>query len=300
MTLSPKEAVDTANATFGRHPGRRALHAKGTLLTGMFTATPEAARLTRAAHMQGQPVRATVRVSNGAGDPELPDWAPDVRGLAVKLHLPDGTTTDIVAQSAPRFPVHTPEAFVQLLDALRPGAARAWKLPRFLALHPDALPRLAASAPKLMPPASYATSSYYAVHAFRLIASDRSSRYVRYTWVPEAGEQRLSPRAAKRLGPHYLQQEIRERLAREPVRFGLQVQVAGPGDKIDDPAAAWPSERRRLRAGVLEITAVDTESEENALVFDPTRVTEGIELSNDPVLRFRPQAYSESVERRSE
>jgi catalase len=32
---------------------------------------------------------------------------------------------------------------------------------------------------------------------------------------------------------------------------------------------------------------------------DPTRVTDGIELSADPVLRFRPEAYSESVNRRT-
>ena len=35
------------------------------------------------------------------------------------------------------------------------------------------------------------------------------------------------------------------------------------------------------------------------LVFDPTRVTTGIELSDDPVLRFRRRAYSESVARRT-
>jgi len=33
-------------------------------------------------------------------------------------------------------------------------------------------------------------------------------------------------------------------------------------------------------------------------VFDPTRVPEGVELSDDPVLRFRPEAYSASAERR--
>jgi catalase len=34
-------------------------------------------------------------------------------------------------------------------------------------------------------------------------------------------------------------------------------------------------------------------------VFDPTRVTDGIECSADPVLRYRPVAYSESVARRT-
>jgi catalase len=34
------------------------------------------------------------------------------------------------------------------------------------------------------------------------------------------------------------------------------------------------------------------------LVFDPVRVTDGIELSDDPILRFRSPAYRVSVERR--
>jgi catalase len=34
-------------------------------------------------------------------------------------------------------------------------------------------------------------------------------------------------------------------------------------------------------------------------VFDPTRVVDGIELSDDPILRYRPDAYTESVSRRT-
>jgi len=34
-------------------------------------------------------------------------------------------------------------------------------------------------------------------------------------------------------------------------------------------------------------------------LFDPMRLTDGIEPSDDPVLRFRPRAYSVSVERRT-
>jgi catalase len=35
------------------------------------------------------------------------------------------------------------------------------------------------------------------------------------------------------------------------------------------------------------------------LVFDPTRVTDGIELSGDPILAFRTQAYGVSIARRT-
>ena len=39
-----EEAVDLLTETYGRHEGYRAVHAKGTVCKGTFTATPEAAR----------------------------------------------------------------------------------------------------------------------------------------------------------------------------------------------------------------------------------------------------------------
>jgi catalase len=300
MSVSPEAGVDAANAVFGRHPGYRALHAKGTLLKGTFTATPEAAGLTRAAHMQGDPVPATVRVSNGGGDPEVPDYKPDVRGMAVKLYLPDGSRTDIVAQTAPRFPVSTPEAFVEFMHAQVPGPSMAWRMPAFFARHPKSLSVLPGSVKALRPLESYATTQYYALHAYRFVDADGGSRFVRSTLVPEGGETRIGPRDAKSRGKDYLQEDIRERVERGPVRFTLELQIAEPGDPVDDPSAAWPSGRRRVNAGTLELTGLDTERETDGdvLVFDPTRVTDGIELSDDPVLRYRRDAYSESVARR--
>lgn len=301
MTVTPAEAVDVANQEYGRHRGYRALHAKGTLCRGTFTASRDAAHLTRAVHMQGEPVPATVRVSNGGGNPNVPDYAPDVRGLAVKLYLPDDSRTDIVCQSVPRFPVRTPEEFIELLRAQHRDVGMLWRVPLFLATHLYSVPALAVGLPALRPPESYATCQYYGIHAYRFVGADGRARYVRYTFLPEAGESRLGAREAKRRGRDYLQDEIRKRLERGPVRFTLELQLAGPGDNVDDPASVWPRERERVRAGTLELTGLDTEREQgdDILIFDPTRVTDGIELSDDPVLRFRPQAYAESVARRA-
>src|SRR5207248_10886088 len=132
------------------------LHAKGTLLKVTFTACSDVDRLTGAVHMQGESVPVTVSVSNGAGEPELPDYKPDVRGLAVKLYLPDGSRTDIVAQSVPRFPISTPEAFVEFMRAQRPGPAMAWRVPAFFARHPKSLTVLPGSVKALRPLESYA------------------------------------------------------------------------------------------------------------------------------------------------
>jgi catalase len=251
--------------------------------------------------MQGDPVDVTARFSNGSGDPHEPDYDPGVRGLAVKFYLRDGSRTDISAQTVPRFPTRTPTAFMNLLRASAPGPGRLWRLPLFLATHPDSLPALRANASSLKPPPSYAMRSYYAIHAFKWIDADGGERWVRYRWVPEAAEERISDEEAKRLGPDYLQQEIAERLGREPVRFSLELQVAGPGDGIDDPTSVWPAERERVNVGTLELTGLETgrETGGDVLVFDPVRVTDGIELSDDPILNYRSPSYSVSVERRT-
>jgi catalase len=302
VTVTPEESTAAANAAYGTHPGRRALHAKGTLLRGTFTATPEAATLTRAAHMQGEAIPATIRVSNGSGNPDTPDYAPDVRGLAVKLYLPGDARTDIVAQTVPKFIGSTPDTFIELLRTQSAGASVVWKFPLFLLRNPGAVARLPANLPALRPPVSYATCAYYAVHAYRWLDADGGGRFVRYTWRPEAGEQHLGPRAARSRGRDYLQEDIRRRIDSGPVRFTLDVQIAASGDNPGDPSAVWPKERRRVDVGTLSITALETERETggDVLVFDPTRVVDGIELSNDPVLKFRKAAYSDSVAHRME
>ena len=294
---TPEDALQAANERDGVHPGYRALHAKGTLFKGTFAPTPAAARLSRAAHLRDGPVPLTARVSNGSGDPGEPDYAPDVRGLAVKLYLPNGSRTDIVAQSAPRFPVPDPAGFVELLRATTPGPAIAWRFPLFLARNPRAARDLPSNLATLRPPVSYATLRYYAIHAFKWVDAEGVASYVRYTLVPEAGEARLTPFEARKRGRDYLRDEMLERVAREPVRFRLELQVGDPHDDVDDPRSVWPDDRERLDGGTIEIVEPDLEREQgdDILVFDPTRIVDGIELTNDPVLRFRTQAYSASV-----
>jgi catalase len=290
-----EEAVDAINAISGVHPGHRAAHAKGTLLTGSFTPAPEARELTKAAHMQGDPSRVTVRFSNGGGDPGIPDYAREGRGMAVKFYLPGGGKTDIVALSLPCFFVRTPEDFIEFTKArLEPEEL----MPDFLGAHPEALPAIQAAL-SAAAPESYATCVYNSIHAFRWEDAAGGARWVRYRFEPEAGERTLSGEEAKARGRDYLRDEI---LARPEAAFRLVVVLGEDGDPIDDPTAAWPEDRERVDAGRLVLSGPETERERDGdiLVFDPTRVTDGIELSDDPILLFRPKAYSVSVARRTE
>ena len=66
------------------------------------------------------------------------------------------------------------------------------------------------------------------------------------------------------------------------------------------PVSVWGGSDG-FSAGTIEITTAvdDPERSGGPVVFDPTRVVDGIELSDDPILRYRPVAYSESVARRT-
>jgi len=298
-----EQIVDAANDLFGSHDGTRALHAKGIWCAGTFTATPEAAELTRAPHFQGEPVPAVIRFSNGSGDPQVEDWKREARGMAVRFRPPDGDEADILAVTAPAFVSRTPDDFLELMRLRKPDPETGepdWeKLGAFLGEHPEAQTAVQATL-NAEPPASFATLVYHSPHTYRLLAADDSPSWVRYRWRPEAGEATIPDDDAKALGDDYLRTELGERLAGGPVSFELKFQIPTEDDPIDDSTALWPDDRERVAAGRLEITEIvdDPEGGEHIEVFDPTRVPDGIELSDDPILHARARAYSVSAYRR--
>jgi catalase len=294
--LSPEAAVTRIRAAMRSADGYRVLHAKGRFYDATFTATRESAALCRASHLQGDPVPVLVRWSNGAGFPFGGDDRPDVRGMAVSFRLPNGATTDLLGQTAPRFPVRSGEDFVRLLEA----GNSPLKLPLFLATRPGAALALLANAraKALVSPRSYAEATYYPIHAYRWLDAEGAGTWVRYTLVPLAGE--ADRPAGTFAGKDRLSEEMEARLAAGPAAYDLRVTTAAQGDDPHDPMSLWRGDRE-FSAGRLEVTALaeDPEAGGGIVVFDPTRVVDGIELSDDPVLRYRPGAYSASADLRS-
>ena len=299
--------VDSLHEAYGRHGGHRAAHAKGVLCAAAFTASADAARLTTAAHLQvdAAPVRAHVRFSNGGGNPTLPDATRDARGMAVKWYLPDGTTTDVVALSLPVFFARTPEDLLEFNVARRPDPAPAApdtaKVVAYLETHPEAVTAVTAAMGHPIP-SSYASLSYYGLHTFWLVDAAGVRHAVRYVWQPATEAASLSDDEVASADADYLASELAGRLESEPVVFFLDAILGEDGDPIDDPTAQWPAERATVRLGELAITgiATDRERDGDVLVFDPTRVTPGIECSDDAILHARSAAYRVSVARRTQ
>jgi catalase len=296
------QAVDALNKAFGKHPGLRANHAKGVMAEGSFKASPEAAALSRAALFTGAPIPVTVRFSDATGLPDLPDGSPlaNPHGLAIKFHLPDGSETDMVTNSLKFFVVATGEAFRDLFLAIAaspPDAPKPTALDRFLASHP----RVAAAAATATTPDSFADEQYNGIDAFILVDKAGHRQAVRYLIVPEHLVHLNAADAAKR-APDFLLRELPERLKQGPVTFHLEAQLAAPGDQTKDPTQPWPADRRVVDLGVLTLdkAVADSATAEKTILFLPGQLTDGIELSDDPLVEFRDGAYAESFSRRSQ
>src|SRR3954451_6367044 len=164
---TPQEGMAAIESRFGSHPRHRALHSKGVICKATFTATPEAGELTRAGHMTGQTIEVTARLSNGGGDPTVPDYEPDVRGLATAFHLSDGTRTDLLSQTLPRFPFHDERGFFAAMQLSKPSLGSLARLPGFIARYPKAFATLPEANRILNRRASFAARAYYPFHAYK-------------------------------------------------------------------------------------------------------------------------------------
>jgi catalase len=294
-TVDAEELTDAVARARGSVWGHRVTHPKGVLLTGTFTASPQARELTRAVHMQSEPVRVTVRFSNGNSNPVNHDAdVGDARGMAVKFYLPDGSTTDLLGQAWPAFPSRTPAEFLELMQAQIAGPE---KIGEFVEKYPQYVPILQAI-DSVPPPRSWATVAFNSINSFKLVTADGADQYVRWRLVPEAGEQELPKSERDGADQDYLMTGIFDEL---PVHYALRAQLAEEGDPVDDATIAFPAERRWVDMGVIELTGPDLERERDGdlLVNDPMRLTDGIEPSDDPILHVRPRVYDRSIRRRN-
>jgi catalase len=299
---------------------QRPVHATGISATGRFVPSPVASSYCKASHfadLEGVPV--IVRFSNGTGAEKVHDGWSDVRGMATRFHLKDGSATDLIAMTLPEF--FAPDGW-SFLDFAREAYPKPFadetpwqKLRDMLHLTPPGRDRYpgeeirpdegamayANANPHAMlavfqaatigAPVSYVRASYHAVHAFVVTGADGTRRWVRFTWQPIAGVRTTDPNQTP--VDDYLKQELRDRLAQEDARFTLMMVIGEAGDDFGDSTRPWPPHRVRVVMGTLTLDAVakDQDVDCEKLSFNPMLLTPGIEPSEDRVLWIRGEAY---------
>ena len=301
--VTASQVVEALEGNFGVTPGERRNHIKGTCAIGEFVGSKEAARYTRSVLFSGKTVPVVARFSLAGGNPKLPDTAKNPRGMALEFKLPKGQLHHMTMLNTPVFGAMSPQNFLDLTLATRPDPASGKpdleKIKAFKASHPDNLAQAQFLASN-NPPASYASSSYFGIHTFKFTNKKNKTTLVRWQFVPQDGEKRLSEEELKTAGPNFLEQALIGRAQQGPVRWDMVASIGETGDSEDNPTLAWPETRKKVKIGTLSISAAAPQkgAECERINFDPLVMADGIAATNDPILRFRSPAYAVSFAKR--
>ncbi|GGC57411.1 catalase [Undibacterium terreum] len=296
----PVQMIDALNGVFGTHAKARASHAKGFQAIAEFIPDPQIGDFVSNKLFSQASLAARIRFSIGGGNPGISDKSRTVRGLSIRLQQ-DEETYDLVLISEPAFFAATPESFVSFLQARVADPETKKPDPEKIAAHNLRFPEgkiqpglLAAHAA----PASYATTSYFSNNAFGFRNKQGLVSWARVQVEAVAGTQYLSEDQEKNLPDAFLEDELKARIAESPAEFIIYAQLPAEGDSLTDPSQVWQVSERRV-LGTLRVTAVLADGGDDAVVFLPLQLPEGIQASDDPILKARAAAYAVSLARRS-
>lgn len=117
-------------------------------------------------------------------------------------------------------------------------------------------------------------------------------------------EPALSEQQAVAMPADYLQDEISARLGRGAVKLRLVVQLAAPGDAIEDGSIPWSRSHDEVELGILTLDALvpagEQQSAQQRLDFNPGRLIDGIAPSDDPMILARERIYQRALLRRQQ
>ena len=296
----------------GPRCGLRAAHTHGSLATGQWKSTYGTATATHAQRLgvplfaSGKGGRAVARFSNFSGEIVRDDRKRAPHGLAIRLEGGDGGTIDLVLVDIQRFPSATREDFVALTRAFADrGLPRVSALAWLVFTGRTSIAALRGMRQRSN--VSYTQRTYFGLNTFHWRLDNRANAPltpVRYVARPRNGGGRLSLGA---VSVHGLDHDLRERLRTNgPVWFDIELEVARTTGirrlsraRLLSPLERWPRHRRERRPLFsLELTTY-AGTEDVGLRFDALRLPEGVEPSDDEILRARAAAYATSYLRRS-
>ena len=144
-------------------------------------------------------------------------------------------------------------------------------------------------------PVSFAQTAFHVIHALRFANASDEAQYLsilrgardRSCWTEDG-------RSCKKQPPSYLFEEMEARLRKAPVVFNLVLQPTKEWDPTDDPTAPWPDDSHPVGIGRLKVrrpTTVEEEIGDPVMLHDPTRLKDGIEASDDPILAVHRGVY---------
>ena len=301
--VTAEQVISAIEGAFGVTPGERRNHIKGTCATGEFIGQENGATYSRSGLFSGKSIPVVARFSLGGGNPKAPDTAKSVRGMALEFRLPDGGLQHMTMLNTPVFGAAQVRTFLDMMLAMKPDSATGKpspeKIKAFKASHPDNQAQANYLANN-NPPMSYANSAYFGIHTFKFINRANQTTLVRWRFVPQDGEKRLTDAELKSMPQDFLERALIERTKQGPIRWDMLIALGEPGDSENNPTLAWPANRTEVKVGTLMISSSMPQKGAacEKINFDPLVMNDGIEPTHDPILLFRSPAYAYSFAQR--
>ena len=301
--VDPTRMVDAFEATNGKFEGFRRSGAKGICAVGEFVGSPEGRGLSTASAFSGSPVPVIVRFSVGGANPKAADNTKGQRNMALQFNLPGGETWQMGNISAPVFGASSPVQLLGRVESVRPDpatkAADPAKVKAFADANPEVLlqGKYFASQPV---PASFGSVNYWGVNAFGFVNAKGETQFGKWIFEPVGGVVGLSDDEAKARGANFLFDDLRQRAQAGKLTFNFNLELAQPGDKIDNATVPLPEGRKKLMLGVLKVSSVAQDAGGDCLniTFNPMVLPKGVQASADPMLAARAAPYGVSLGRR--
>ncbi|KAA8496074.1 Catalase isozyme 2 [Porphyridium purpureum] len=287
----------------------RVVHARGATAKGFFETTADISGLTCADLFRGVGVKTPValRFSTVVHSRHSPETLRDPRGFAVKFYTREGNW-DMVGNNMPVFFIRDGIKFPDMVHAFKPNPRTEdqewWRILDFLSHHPESCHMLTFLLDDVGIPKNYRMMKGAGVHTFRFVNKAGKATYVKFHWLPKAGEHSLlDDEAAKVVGDdfsHATHDLIRSIEQGNFPEWTLCIQTMDPATENNydfdplDVTKTWPEDKFPLQpVGRLVLNRnVDNQFLENEqIAFSPALVVPGITYSDDKLLQTRLFSY---------
>ncbi|CAK9869503.1 unnamed protein product [Sphagnum jensenii] len=294
----------------------RVVHARGASAKGFFEVTHDISHLTCADFLRAPGVQTPliVRFSTVIHERGSPETLRDPRGFAVKFYTREGNF-DMVGNNFPVFFVRDGMKFPDMVHALKPNPKthiqEIWRILDFFSHHPESLHMFTFLFDDVGIPENYRTMPGFGVHTFTLINKAGKATFVKFHWLPAAGERCLSNEDAVVVGgtnhSHATKDLYDSIAAGNFPEWKLYIQVMDPADenKFDfdplDVTKTWPEELFPLQPVgrmVLNRNIDNFFAENEQLAFCPALVVPGVYYTDDKLLQTRIFSYADTQRHR--
>lgn len=285
--------VDSFEKVFGVTEGKRRNHTKGFCFSAELVPQDESIQAYSNSELFTQPAKVIGRLSHKGGNNHAADSKPGEYGMGLSITLASGEQQRMSMNTLDFFPVATPEAFAELMQAKAQGKGA---VKEFKSTNAD-LQRFKKhmSKKKKRELTPYEGTRYNSVNSFYLVNQAGDKTAVRWSFIPEQKQNIvLAPTA------DFFFDNMQKNLTDHALSWNMEVTIANENDAVNNASIPWQGEHKKIIAAKLKVLSISSEQSGQCadINFDPLVLATGFEPSQDPLLQARRNAYAVSFGKR--